>query len=269
MTNSNRKFLNWSSEHRSSVIVMDRHQKTTGIILRRISLNESDQIITVLTKDQGKLSCIAKGSRRLKSKFCGRLEPFYEVDLTYFTGRDLEHLNEVELITARKVHEVDLKSKSILFYISEITNKLVADGQQVEGVYELLSDTLDHLDEIDGNNEAMLYGYLVKFLTLLGFMAPWDTCSRTNTKLNLSEPLYLNQLDASIVRSGYASPTDTRLTPSVIKWVNYMQKEPLPSIKNISASRGEQNEVWFILQSILGNILNYPLRSEAFLQTAF
>jgi DNA repair protein RecO (recombination protein O) len=75
---------------------MEKQKKTKGIVLRRFNLNEADQIVTVLTEDEGKVSLLAKGSRRLKSKFCGRLEPFYHVSLNYFQGRELGHLDEAD-----------------------------------------------------------------------------------------------------------------------------------------------------------------------------
>ena len=238
-------------------------KKTKGIVIRRFNLNEADQIVTVLSENEGKVSLMAKGSRRLKSKFCGRLEPFYHVSLNYFQGRDLGYLNEAEILEVYAPLESDLRSKSILFYMAEITAKLVADGQECQEVYHLLSKCMNEFEE--SHSEILLHSYLIKLLTLLGFMGSWDTCSHSGRKLNLLEPHYLSARDASVVRSGYNEPSDVRLTPSVIKWVNYMQKEGFNTLKKVTPSHGEKAEVYFIMQSVFGNILNYPFRSEAFL----
>lgn len=242
---------------------MEKQKKTRGIVLRRINLNEADQIITVLTEDEGKVSLMASGSRRLKNKFCGRLEPFYHLSLNYFQGRDLGHLNEAEILDVYAPLEYDLKSKGILFFMAEITAKLVADGQECGEVYALLKDCLSQFEETSG--EVILLGFMVKLLTQLGFMASWNTCSRSNEGINLSQPHYLSMRDASVVRSGYAEAADLRLTPSVIKWVNFMQKEGFANLKMVRPSRGEQTEVSFIMQRVFGNILNYPFKSEPFL----
>lgn len=242
---------------------MEKQKKTKGIVLRRINLNEADQIITVLTEDEGKISLMASGSRRLKNKFCGRLEPFYHLSLNYFQGRDLGHLNEAEILEVLAPLEYNLKSKGILFFMAEITAKLVAEGQECNEVYNLLKDCLNQFDEASG--EVILLGFMVKLLTRLGFMASWNICSRSNQSINLSQPHYLSLRDASVIRSGYAEPADIRLTPSVIKWVNYMQKESFAHLKMVRPSPGEQAEVAFIMQRVFGNIVNYPFRSEAFL----
>lgn len=244
---------------------MEKLCQSEGIVLRRIDLNDADQIVTALTREHGKISLVAKGSKRLKSKFCGRLEPFYQSTLSYFQGRDLGHLNEAELRKVPKALEMDLKSKSILFYMGEITLKLSAEHQECPEVYDLLEETLSEFDE--ASSEVILYSYIIKLLSILGFMGSWDVCGRSNEKLNLSEPLYLSLADASIVRRGYVSPGDLRLTPSVIKWVNYMQKEPLSKLKQVAPGSGEKTEVWMVIQSMFGKLLNFPFKSQVFLQS--
>ncbi|MBU0706598.1 DNA repair protein RecO [Patescibacteria group bacterium] len=242
---------------------MERQKKTNGIVIRRFNLNEADQIVTVLTENEGKVSLLAKGSRRLKSKFCGRLEPFYHVSLNYFQGRELGHLDEAEILEVYSPLESDLRAKSILFFMAEITAKLVADGQECLEVYQLLNECLREFE--DSHSEIILHAYMVKLLTLLGFMAPWDSCSRSNIRLNLTEPLFLSARDASVVRSGYNEPGDVRLTPSVIRWVNYMQNEKFSRLKLVTPSPGEKAEVYYVMRIVFGNILNTPFRSEAFL----
>lgn len=240
---------------------MERQIKTKGIVLRRINLHEADQIVTVLSQTEGKISLLAKGSRRLKSKFCGRLEPFYEGHFDYFQGRDLGHLNEVELLCPGP-DKLDLKSKSILFYMAEATMKLVADRQECEAVYLLLQDALAHFEK--EQSEVMLYGYLVRLLTELGFMAPWNQNSETDLKLDLSKPYFLCLQDGSIAHAGFAGATDIRLTPSIIKWVSYMQTEDFAALKKVTPSRGEKAEVFFVLKSVLNGLFSKPFKSEEF-----
>jgi len=244
---------------------MNRNIKTEGIVIKKINLNEADQIVTVLTKDLGKISCLAKGCRRTKSKFCGRLELFYQVQVTAFQGRNLGYLNEAEPISPMQFHDACLRTKSILFYIAELTNKLMQDEQQIEGVYLLLCDTLKAISESDDKSELVLYAYTIKLLSLLGFMAPWDRCARSSSPLNLSDPLYLSLHDGSVVRSGYNSSADPRLTPPLIKWVNFMQQYAFADILRVAPDKGEKTQVWYLIKLMLENILNYPVKAEEFL----
>ncbi len=71
-----------------------------GIVLRTMRLGESDRIVALLTQAHGKVRAVAKGVRKTKSRFGGRLEPFGHVDLLIYAGRgDLDIVSQAELIT--------------------------------------------------------------------------------------------------------------------------------------------------------------------------
>ena len=61
--------------------------KTEAIVLRSIRFGEADRILHLYTADRGRVNAIAKGSRRPRSRFGGRLEPFFRVDLVLHQGR--------------------------------------------------------------------------------------------------------------------------------------------------------------------------------------
>src|SRR3954465_912811 len=61
--------------------------KTEGIVLRSIRYGEADRILHLYTPEHGRLSAIAKGVRRARSRFGGRLEPFFRLALILYEGR--------------------------------------------------------------------------------------------------------------------------------------------------------------------------------------
>ena len=69
-----------------------------GIVLRTQKLGEADRIITVLGRTRGRVRAVAKGVRRTKSRFGGRLEPFTHVDLMLHQGRSLDVITQAEVI---------------------------------------------------------------------------------------------------------------------------------------------------------------------------
>ena len=71
-----------------------------AVVLRTHKLGEADRIITLLTRQSGKVRAVAKGVRRTKSRFGSRLEPFMYVDLQAYTGRSLDTITQVETIAA-------------------------------------------------------------------------------------------------------------------------------------------------------------------------
>ena len=236
-------------------------------MLRKVNLNEADRILTVLTPDFGKISVMAKGVRRLKSRFCGRLETLYHVELSCFRGNTLSHLNEAELISADPLYELDLDQHRILFAIAEITDRLVPEADHAAEVYSLLLDTLAHLGKTD-KPENLFHAFLIKLLTILGFMAPWDYCARSRRKLTAAEPLYLNPVEGCIVCAGYAGALDIRICAPMVKWVNFMQRYAFEDILRVTTTPGERQQVWYMLTGMLSNLLSGQLKSDVFLSKA-
>jgi DNA repair protein RecO (recombination protein O) len=71
-----------------------------GVVLRTQKLGEADRIITLLTRHNGRVRAVAKGVRRTKSRFGGRLEPFTHVDVMVHHGRSLDIITQAEVIRA-------------------------------------------------------------------------------------------------------------------------------------------------------------------------
>jgi DNA repair protein RecO (recombination protein O) len=71
-----------------------------GVVLRTTKLGEADRIITLLTRQNGRVRAVAKGVRRTKSRFGARLEPFSHVDLLVHPGRSLDVISQAEVIRA-------------------------------------------------------------------------------------------------------------------------------------------------------------------------
>ena len=242
---------------------MNKHLQTEGIVLRKTDFNEADRIVTVLTRDHGKIDCVAKGARRIKSKFCGRLELFCHVRLTGFQGRDLVTLDEATLITPFPQNQT-LEQHRILFTLAESTHKLIHPHQHIEGAYPLLMETLDAL-RATAKHDALLYAYLIRLLTLTGFLPPWNHCALCGTAFHASLPIFVRLGDAHAVCGNCKNPADRSFNAGIPQWISHMQRAPLAESLKVASAEGQRNEVWNWLKEVLQNILTYPLKTEEFL----
>lgn len=118
-----------------------RASKVTAIILKRFNFGEGDKIVTVFSQQQGKISVVAKGVRRIKSRRAPHLEPLNEVEMVL-------HKNVVTEAKSRPKKYYDLKSLSFALYGAEIVDKLLPENEPHEDVYFLFKNFLaGSLDE--------------------------------------------------------------------------------------------------------------------------
>ncbi len=82
-----------------------------GVVLRTYKLGEADRIVVLLTSGHGKVRAVAKGVRRTKSRFGGRLEPLSHVELLLYEGRELDIVSQAEIIDPWRLLHEDLTSR--------------------------------------------------------------------------------------------------------------------------------------------------------------
>ncbi len=119
--------------------------KTKAIILRVNRYSEADKIINLLSPD-GRISAIAKGSRKVKSRFGGRLDLFSNLDLVLYKGKNLHTITQANLLKSYKNIREDYQKFVIASGAAELIDKVTFSGQREEGLFALMDRFLSYLD---------------------------------------------------------------------------------------------------------------------------
>jgi len=123
-----------------------RVYSTEAIVLRRLDYGEADRIVTVLAPTYGKLRAIARGSRRTTSRLAGHLEPFMRSQLLLATGRDLDTITQAESRERLDHLSTDLWHATAAWYMAELLDRFLEDGEPHPATYHLFLRTLRELD---------------------------------------------------------------------------------------------------------------------------
>lgn len=150
--------------------------KDEGVVLKTIKLGEADRIITVFTRANGKVRAVAKGVRKTKSRFGGRLEPFTRVALMLYRGRgDLDTVTSAQIIEAYQGLHVDLDRLRAASALAEVVEKITPDREEAFSTYALLLSGLTALAADRGG--SVVPAFLVKLLSLSGYHPELTACA--------------------------------------------------------------------------------------------
>jgi DNA repair protein RecO (recombination protein O) len=118
--------------------------RTTGIILRTRPLTETSLIVHWLTPDRGRVATVAKGARRPKSPFRGKLDLFYEADFSFLPSRksDLHNLREVVLSDTHAALRKNLGWIQQASYFTALVEQTTETDTPLPRVFELMRATL-------------------------------------------------------------------------------------------------------------------------------
>jgi DNA repair protein RecO (recombination protein O) len=151
-----------------------------GVVLRAQKLGEADRIVTVLTRDHGRVRAVAKGVRRTTSRIGARLEPFGHVDVQFYSGRTLDGVTQVETLAsygATLVHDYAryTAGQAMLETAERMTPE---EGQPSVQQYLLLVAGLRALVAGEHDSTLVLDSYLVRSLAVAGWAPSFDACAR-------------------------------------------------------------------------------------------
>lgn len=152
--------------------------RAEAIVLRTHKLGEADRIITLLTRERGKIRAVAKGVRRTKSKFGARLEPFSRVDLLVFEGKSLDIITQAESLNA---YGQDLALDYSLWTAGqtmlETADRLTPeDSISAESQYLLLVGALRTLVTGEHAASLVLDAFLLRSLSMAGYSPTLSAC---------------------------------------------------------------------------------------------
>lgn len=125
--------------------------RTDAVVLRTMRYGESSRIVTLLTREKGKVGTLAKGARRTKSRFGGALQPmaYVQVVLYFREQRGLQTLTEASYIETHSRVTQNLTHISVGLRLIELVSALLPEGEPNPSVFNLLVTTLRALDETE------------------------------------------------------------------------------------------------------------------------
>ena len=153
--------------------------KTEAIVLRGIRYGEADRILHLYTPERGRVSAIAKGVRRAKSRFGGRLEPFFRLNLVLYQGKsDLMTVTSAETIAGHprlREHGGALDGAA---RACDAVSRVFGEGEPHPGVYHLLANQLALLDREPARaGRANSLAFRLKLLLAAGFAPHLASCA--------------------------------------------------------------------------------------------
>lgn len=123
-----------------------RVYKAEVIILKRKIIGETDRILTLFSKQYGKIKVIAKGIRRISSKRSPHLELFTHVDLVLHKGKIWDSVTEVNAIEIFRELRKHLSRISIAYYLCELVDRLLPEKQEHADVFMHLVESFTLLN---------------------------------------------------------------------------------------------------------------------------
>lgn len=161
-----------------------RSYKTNGVVLRGRVLGEADRIFTLFSTERGKIDAVAKGVRRTKSHFAGRLEFGNECAMTMHRGRSLDVIVTAEIVRAPWAQLVEPDRFAVGSLVAELVDTFCEPDLPMPDVYQLLTSMFAAICASD-DPRSLVPRFSMRLLSALGLEPPATDCVRCGRPLSL------------------------------------------------------------------------------------
>jgi DNA repair protein RecO (recombination protein O) len=156
-----------------------------GIVLRSYPFGEADKVVIVLSPNRGKLRTVAKGVRKTKSWFGGRLETLTHVDLVLYEGKNLDMITQVSIIEAFPALRTDLDRVVAAGTMIEVADFVAQEDEPALRLFLLLQRGLRALDG-GRPHPDLVTAYLLKAAEIVGVAPALTRCAGCGTSAGLT-----------------------------------------------------------------------------------
>ncbi|MFS0786287.1 DNA repair protein RecO [Shouchella sp. 1P09AA] len=238
--------------------------KEEGIILKTIDYGESNKIATVLTKDHGKITLMAKGAKKPNSRYAAVMQPFVHGSFVYFKGNGLPTISQGEIIKSFKHVHFDLFKAAYAAYITELMDKLTEERKPYLFLFDWLYLSIEQIDK--GQDPEIIARIIdLKMLSIAGAKPNIDGCASCRSVER--DPVVFSLTFAGFL-CRVCAPRDERafpLTLSMVKLIRTLYYVDLNKVGAISIKRETKARLAQIISSYYQEYVGVTLKSQRFI----
>jgi len=236
-------------------------QRTDAILLRVFPYSESSQILVWLSRDHGKITTMAKGAQRPKSRMLGHFDLYYTCEILYYEkeARQLHILKECSPLRDRRYLRVDWRGCAAASYFAHLLYRINPAQAHQAGLFESLDWSLDYLREKEGI-APFLFWFELKLLRLLGFSPQVRRCTSCHKNIAEAAAPVTFDLEHGGVRCSECRTEHAKhvlqIQPASVAILSKWQHSKHPRIAmNTRLDRKQNHDI----ETLLGRFIEYHL----------
>ncbi|MGF7056338.1 DNA repair protein RecO [Brassicibacter mesophilus] len=163
---------------------------TEGLVLRQTKYDESDKILTIFTKKNGKIQAIAKGARSPKSSLVASTQVFCYSNFLLYQGKNFYHINQGEVLNSYYGLREDLHKLAYATYMIELIDAGISEEESNEKLFEMLVKALKVLSDTKQGYKKLTLAFKLKYISFIGYRPHLGSCvlcgGQTNNNIKFS-----------------------------------------------------------------------------------
>lgn len=243
----------------------ERTFRSEAIVLRRTDFGEADRLLTLFSRNFGKIKAIAKGARKPQSRKTGHVELFMRSNFLFASGRDLAILTQAEMVEPYATLREDLVRTTYAAYIVELLDRFTVEEDKHSGIYQLVADALGWLTI---HEDVLLVArfYELHLLGLTGFRPQLFRCVACGEPIEEQNQFFSAELGGVLCPNCHEKDRKAvGITAVSLKVLRYLQTRSWDTVHALRLKRAVHTELENVMHFYITYVLERNLKSVEFL----
>jgi len=243
-----------------------RSLRVEGIVLRHREWGEADRLLTLYTRELGKVSAVAKGVRKLRSRKAGHLEPFMRSSLLMARGRSFFVLTQAEALAPLIPLRDDLELLGYASYIAELLDRFTYEEEENRALYRLISNSLTRLNRGDAPDIVVRY-YEIRLLDLIGFRPQLFNCVECEEQIQAEDQFFSAAGGGVLCPNCGSTVSEARpVSMQALRYLRHFQRSSYQDARRARIEPQVMAEIERLMNYYLTYLLESGLNTPAFLR---
>jgi DNA repair protein RecO (recombination protein O) len=245
-----------------------RSYRVEAIVLKHADWGEADRLLTIYSREDGKVRVRAKGVRKIRSRRAGHLEPFTRVAIQLAQSRDMPIVTQAEAIDSYPALREDLERIGYASYVAELVDKFSYEEGQNLPLYNLLRNTFSRLNAAGLDYLLVLRYFEIRLLDYTGFRPDLTHCMDCGEEVQPEDQFF------SVSQGGVLCPACGRTTVGAVpismdalRYLRHFQRSPFDEATRAAPTEDIHREMEQVVQHYLTYTLERGLKSTKFIRT--
>ncbi|MGE4284784.1 MAG: DNA repair protein RecO [Clostridia bacterium] len=241
--------------------------RTQALVIKETNVGEADKIITLFTKNAGKIQASAPGSRRPKSRLIAASQFLCYSDFVLYKGKDLYRVSQAELVDSFYNIRSSIESLSYATYFVELASEVIEESHGGNQLLKLLLNTLHKLSVSDMSPSLLKIVYELRLMSIVGYAPNLVSCTSCGA---LEDRMFFNSTIGGLVCPkcviGLKNRSSFTLSESALYAMRYILYSEMKKIFSFELSEKIQEELDSITKDFLVTHIDKEFKTLRYLE---
>lgn len=239
------------------------HQVVTGIVTRYVNYRDNDRILSIFTREQGRVDAKARGCRRPKSPLLACSQPFVFGEFQLFQMKDRYVVDQCDVRETFYPLREDIQKLTAAMAMLDMAQQVVQEGEANEELFSLLYHTLSFLCYGDCHPADLTICFMIRLLNAIGYRPSLISCASCGKDLRAMRRLYFSTaLGGALCPDCAAGRGERQVSSLALEALLRMLRLTDEGIERVRLPAHVQKELLGVLDAYAGYLLekeNKPL----------